>query len=143
MKSNMSNKSISVYAEAMKRQKTESPSSSNPVAQKKGNPKSLATTKVSNKNETKQSIKQINKLTSKHVYMKTFLDEKPLGIVTFRVPDSLLDKFDEMQYLLKKNHKKKLTRYSIVTAALAFLFWDYEERGVESELFKILVNEVE
>ncbi len=96
--------------------------------------------KQTNKLENKQSSKQTNKSTSKHVYMQTFLAEKASDTVTFRLPPPLMEKFEEVQSLITIEHKKRLKRYEVVVAALAFLFWDFEQNGEKSELYQRLIQ---
>lgn len=94
------------------------------------------TRKKTSKQATKQSNKQENKLTNLHDYMQSFLRQKPSAIATFRLSPILLEKLDEVQYVAKKRHKIKLTKYLLVTVALAVLFWDYEQKGRESHLYR-------
>ena len=94
------------------------------------------TKKKSTKQEIKQSSNQENKLTSLHDYMQSFTRQKPSALATFRLSPNLLEKLDEVQYEAKKRHKIKLTKYLLVTVALGILFWDYEQKGKESHLYR-------
>jgi hypothetical protein len=49
--------------------------------------------------------KHVDKQTSQHVYMKTCLARKPTGFASFRLAPKLIERHEELQYLLKKHHK--------------------------------------
>ena len=97
--------------------------------------------KSEDKKENIQTSKHSNKSTSKHVYIRSFLDEKAGDTVTFRLPPELMEKFEEIQSLITINYKTRLKRYEVVVTALAFLFWDFEENGEKSELYKLLIED--
>ena len=98
------------------------------------------TRKKSSKQTIKQSRNQENKLTNLHDYMQSFTRQKPSAIATFRLSPNLLEKLDEVQYEAKKHHKIKLTKYLLVTVALAMLFWDFEQKGKESHLYRWFID---
>ena len=87
------------------------------------------TKKQTSKKENKQTRKQDDNKTSKHVYMKTYTERKPSALATFRLAPTLIEKLEETQYIAKKEFKRKLTKYQLVTIALAHMFWDFETNG--------------
>ena len=62
------------------------------------------------------------------------------GMVSFRYPQDLMDAMAEAQYQILKRYKVKLTKNAILVAALAFVLWDYEQKGEESLLCTHLVK---
>ncbi|MCP4417758.1 MAG: hypothetical protein GY805_14130 [Chloroflexi bacterium] len=104
-------------------------------------PQKASNQKQANKLVKKQSRKQTIKKTSKHVYIQTFLAKKAGDTVTFRLPPELMNKFEEIEARIRIEHKAKLKRYEMVVTALAFLFWDFEKNGADSELCKTLIGD--
>jgi hypothetical protein len=92
--------------------------------------------KLTNLQADKQGNLQTRKLTSLQAYMAANLDEKATAVGSFRMSVALLDKLDDVQHLLKKRFKIRLTKKQIVAMALAFAFWDLEQKGKESGLVK-------
>lgn len=99
--------------------------------------KSAATDK-----ERKASVKQNrgkeSKLTSHHDYLKSFLQHKATTASTFRLSPSLIDQLEDIQYKMKKKTKIRMSKYQMVTIALAELFWKIEEEGGETWIYDFL-----
>lgn len=83
---------------------------------------------------------QTNKLTSLQTYILTILDDKASDVGSFRMSVTLLDKIDDILYLLKKRHKIKIAKKDLIAIALAFAFWDFETNGKESGIVKAKQN---
>ena len=96
--------------------------------------------KLTNLQPDKQASLQTSKLTNLQTYMAEYLDEKATGVGSFRMSVTLLDKIDDVQYLLKKRFNIRLDKKQIVALALAFTFWDLERKGKKSRLVR--ANEV-
>ena len=92
--------------------------------------------KLTNLQPDKQASLQTSKLTNLQTYMAKYLDEKAMGVGSFRMSVTLLDKIDDVQYLLKKRFKIRLDKKQIVAMALVFTFWDLERKGKKSGLVR-------
>jgi hypothetical protein len=79
---------------------------------------------------------QADKQVSLQTYMAANLDEKATAVGSFRMSVALLDKLDDVQHLLKKRFKIRLSKKQIVAMALAFTFWDLEQKGEKSGLVR-------
>ncbi len=152
----MSNKAISVFLEAAKHQAEEkqqpAPSSRDSVAspvvipekpieaeQVSGTEKQPANITVS-KHANKKTSKLVNLSTSKHVYINKYLSEKAYRTASWRVPQEVVDKFEEMYHLAKYKYRSDVKRYELIVAALALFLWDFETNGEESDLYKLLIK---
>jgi hypothetical protein len=181
----MSNKAISAYAEALKRQTAEQGSVSQPlprsavitgatepvpptsqadrsvmkpsevIVDEKPSPPPMEIKpesvsppeerKIASKKESLQERKldrlQESKKESFLAFLRSQLEVKPNSVVSFRYPEDLLDRLEQIQYAVRQQSRKKLTKNAILIAALAFLLWDYEQHDQESILYKHLVVE--
>jgi len=73
-------------------------------------------------------------LTAHDVYVQGFLTEKATIMLGVRASQRLVDKFDEVQFLLKQRHHLRFTKHHLLVAALAHLFWEFESKGINSSL---------
>jgi hypothetical protein len=96
----------------------------------------LQADKLTNLQADKQGNLQTRKLTNLQTYIAANLDEKATAVGSFRMSLALLDKLDDVQHLLKKRFKIRLTKKQIVAMALAFAFWDLEQKGEKSGLVR-------
>ncbi len=160
----MSNKAISVYAEAIKRQHEEAQEPSPPRAMPSQQSPTISS---SSKRETHsqpaklsagtpnnspqhekdktlqqernlQANNQASKLASKQAFIHSFLEQKATDTVTFRFPRDLLEKLEEVHYLVRKRSGSKITRNSIIVASLAASLWDLEKDHDDSMVHKLL-----
>ena len=116
---------------------------------KKSSPTTEPVVKKVEPNVNKLTSKQVNKITSKHDNKLTstqvnsltsYLNSKATKLGGFRSPVSLLEFLDDTMYKIKKNHKIRVTKNSIIVLALAKILIDYEENGVKSHLYKELIE---
>jgi len=82
----------------------------------------------------------VNTSTSKHVYMYTFLNGEEGKPTSFRLPPQMMEKFNDIFHQVNRQYKTSVKRYAIVVAALALLFWDFEQNGQESDFYKLLIE---
>lgn len=136
----MSNKAVSVYAEAMKRQKQQEKSPTKQDTYIFSNKKQKTEEQIPGKKDRKTEVLQDRKTDRFVAFVSRFLTTKSIVHTTFRYPTELLEKLDQVQYEIKTRHKKKITKNSILVAALAYMLWDLEELGQESILYKLLVK---
>lgn len=96
-------------------------------------------------NASKQASLQTNNIASKQasllVKMKDLGRLKATNAATFRFPPDLLEKLEEIEYRLRKDHKIKATKNIIVVGALAMLLCEFEEKAAESSLYQFLSQE--
>ena len=129
----MSNKAISVYAEAMKRQKAEE--GKQPPVQSF----TQKTERKERKQVDKKTNKHVNMSTSKQDYDQEFLSKKSFAPASYRLPPEVVAKLRKV-YLRANDKYGEVKIYQIVVAALVLFFWDFEKNGKESELYKLLVK---
>lgn len=82
-----------------------------------------------------------SKQTSLLAAVRAIGDLKATNAATFRFPPDLLDKLEEVEYRLRKNHKIKVTKNALIVGSLAFLLLEYEEKDIESVLYQYLLGE--
>ena len=100
---------------------------------------------------SKQASKQISKLaslqaskqTSLQGSMQAMLGEKAINAATFRYPAELLEDLEDTLHVIRKKHRRKLTKNEIAVAALLFLLSDFETYGQESVLYQLLIEQPE
>jgi hypothetical protein len=92
------------------------------------------------KQVNKQTSTLVNMFTSKQVYINKYLSEKAYRTASWRVPQEIVDKFEEMYYLAKSKYRSDVKRYELIVAALALFLWDFETNGEESDLYKLLIE---
>ncbi len=110
---------------------------SNPPKRKKP---SMQESKIARKKSRKQGRLKESKKESFVSFIQPYLDLKASNTVSFRYPDDLLEKLEEAQYTIKKRYSLKVTKNSILVAALAHVIWDFEQFGKESFLYKQLID---
>ena len=138
----MTNKAISVYAEALKRQKEEEgkqPSLRSPTREQKDGEEKEG--KVERNKSVLQERQKDRKTDFALPSISRTLEMKAAVHTTFRYPQDLLDKLDEAQYQVWRRYKKKITKNAILVAALAYFLGHFEAKGKESELHKELIEE--
>ncbi len=73
--------------------------------------------------------------------MKTIGQMKATNAATFRFPPELLERLEEVEYNLRKEHKIRATKNALVVAALAYLLAEHEQQGRASILYQYLTGE--
>jgi hypothetical protein len=102
-------------------------------------PQQEASATPPSKQVNKQTSTLVNMFTSKQVYITKYLSEKAYRTASWRVPQEIVDKFEEMYYLAKSKYRSDVKRYELIVAALALFLWDFETNGEESDLYKLLI----
>jgi hypothetical protein len=96
-------------------------------------------------NESTQASLQANNIASKQASLLAKMRDlgrlKATNAATFRFPPDLLEKLEEIEYRLRKDHKIKATKNIIVVGALAMLLCEFEENATESSLYQFLSQE--
>jgi hypothetical protein len=92
-------------------------------------------------NESKQASNIASKQASLLAKMRGLGRLKATNAATFRFPPDLLEKLEEIEYRLRKDHKIKATKNIIVVGALAMLLCEFEENATESSLYQFLSQE--
>lgn len=92
-------------------------------------------------NESKQASNIASKQASLLAKMRDLGRLKATNAATFRFPPDLLEKLEEIEYRLRKDHKIKATKNIIVVGALAMLLCEFEENATESSLYQFLSQE--
>jgi hypothetical protein len=91
--------------------------------------------------ESKKERLQESKKVFIFACIQPYLDLKASNTVSFRYPDTLLEWLEETLYALKKEHGKKLTKNSILVAALAFTLWDLKQNDQASFLYQQFIQD--
>jgi hypothetical protein len=95
--------------------------------------------------ESKQASLQASNVASKQANLLAKMKEmgrlKATNAATFRFPPDLLEKLEEIEYQLRKEHKIKATKNIIVVGALAMLLYEFEDKATESNLYRYLMGE--
>jgi len=95
--------------------------------------------------ESKQASLQASNVASKQANLLAKMKEmgrlKATNAATFRFPPDLLEKLEEIEYQLRKEHKIKATKNVIVVGALAMLLYEFEDKATESNLYRYLMGE--
>lgn len=90
----------------------------------------------------KQAILQTNKQASKQASLLAKLQElrhlKASNAATFRFPLEILEKLEEIEFHIRKTYKIKVTKNTIVVAALALLLFEFDDHQLDSSLYKYL-----
>lgn len=95
------------------------------------------------KQTNKQVSKRANKFTSKQDYVTEYLAMKAYATYSFRLPPEIMKKFNQIFHRAQDRYEKELQKYALIVAALAVFLWDYEEKGKESDLYKLLIEKKE
>lgn len=93
------------------------------------------------KQETLQERKKESKIARNLAGVAGYLQSRSLVTTSFRYPQELIDKLEDVQHRIRKGSGKKITKNSILIVALAHVLQDYEERGAESVLAKNVTEE--
>ncbi|MBI1258518.1 MAG: hypothetical protein GC204_13705 [Chloroflexi bacterium] len=75
-----------------------------------------------------------NQKTDLNEFLTSMLTVKTLAKTSYRYPQELLNKLADAEYELRRSKDKKIHMNTIVVFALAYLLWDYAERGEQSLL---------
>jgi hypothetical protein len=102
---------------------------------------SAPTTSDDSKQASLQASNIANKQASLLAKMKEMGRLKATNAATFRFPPDLLEKLEEIEYQLRKEHKIKATKNIIVVGALAMLLYEFEDKATESSLYQYLMGE--
>jgi hypothetical protein len=89
------------------------------------------------KNERLKEGKKVRLIT----FLQTHLQAKADGVASFRYPQSVVDLLEDVVNDVWQRHRKKVTKTSVIVAAIASLVWDFEENGETSTLYRALVKE--
>jgi hypothetical protein len=73
--------------------------------------------------------------------VQSALEMKSTTNTSFRYPQELLDRLEEVTFTIRKRYKKRVTKNAILIAALASCLFEFDEEGENSVLFKELVKE--
>lgn len=91
----------------------------------------------------KHASKQASIQASMHARMQPYLSEKATDTYAFRYPPALLEHLADALHVIRKQHRRKLTKNAIAVAALAFLLTDFDLYGEESVLYQLLIQQEE
>jgi hypothetical protein len=101
----------------------------------------LDTPQNESKHANLQASNIANKQASLLAKMKDLGRLKATNAATFRFPPELLEKLEEIEYRLRKDHKIKATKNIILVGALAMLLCEFEEKATHSSLYQFLSQE--
>ena len=92
----------------------------------------------------KQEILQEGNLASKKARLqdavKFYLALKNTKNTNFRYPVELVERLEDVEYQMRKHSGKRVKKTDLAISAIAYLIWDYEQRGEGSELYRILIE---
>jgi len=118
-----------------------SPVQSIPVFQTEAQPEEDASLQA-NKQAILQTSKQVSNVASKQASLLAKLQElrhlKASNAATFRFPLEILEKLEEIEFHIRKTYKIKVTKNTIVVAALALLLFEFDDHQLDSSLYKYL-----
>jgi hypothetical protein len=102
----------------------------------------LPENKIARNLESQKTRKQENKIsglpesqkTDLKEFLSSMMESKALTKTSYRYPQALLDKLADVEYALRRAKGKKIHMNTILVFALAYLLWEYDERGEDSLL---------